>query len=103
MDLTKWLIVGVAALGFAFDIYELLMMPLIARPALAELLGVDPNTASGTGQILAWTGYILFGSAVCGGTFGLLGGYLTDWFGRRTVLTYSILLYAFSALGAGFA
>jgi hypothetical protein len=31
-----------------------------------------------------------------------LGGYLTDLFGRRRVLTWSILLYAFSALAAGF-
>jgi MFS family permease len=41
--------------------------------------------------------------AVAGGVFGLIGGYLTDLFGRRRVLVYSILLYAFSALGAGFA
>src|SRR3954464_4435352 len=85
----QWLIVSIAAIGFAFDIYELLVMPLIARPALAELLGVDPNTASGTQAILNWTTYILWGSAVCGGVFGMLGGYLTDWFGRRTVLTWS--------------
>jgi MFS family permease len=92
-----------AAIGFAFDIYVLLVVPLIARPALGELLGVDPNTASGTTQILQWTTYILWGSAICGGTFGLLGGYLTDWFGRRTILTWSILLYSFAALGSGFA
>jgi len=40
--------------------------------------------------------------ALAGGVFGLLGGYLTDLWGRRRVLTYSILLYAFSALLAGF-
>ena len=40
--------------------------------------------------------------ALCGGMFGLLGGYLTDLLGRRRVLTYSILLYAFSAFAAGF-
>ena len=40
--------------------------------------------------------------AVAGGIFGLLGGYLTDLFGRRRVLVWSILLYAFSALAAGF-
>jgi MFS family permease len=96
------LICGIAALGFAFDIYELLMMPLIARPALAELLKVDPSTDSGFQAILNWNAYIMWGSALCGGTFGLLGGYLTDRFGRRRVLTWSILLYAFSALAAGF-
>jgi MFS family permease len=40
---------------------------------------------------------------VCGGIFGLLGGYLTDRLGRRFVLTWSILVYAFSAFAAGFA
>lgn len=99
---TQWLIVSIAAIGFAFDIYELLMMPLIARPALAALLAVDPNTDTGNKLILEWFGYIMWGSALCGGTFGLLGGYLTDRFGRRRVLVWSILLYAFSALGAGF-
>ena len=40
----QWVICGVAALGFAFDSYELLMLPLIVRPALADLLGVAPNS-----------------------------------------------------------
>jgi MFS family permease len=100
--LIQWLIVSVAALGFAFDTYELLMMPLIARPALAELLQVDPNTDSGHKAILAWTGYIMWGSAISGGIFGLLGGYLTDRFGRRRVLMWSIMLYTLSPLGAAF-
>ena len=99
---TQWLICVIAAIGFAFDIYELLMMPLIAPPALAELLHVDPYTDSGFKAIANWNTYIMWASALCGGTFGLLGGYLTDRFGRRRVLTWSILLYAFSALAAGF-
>jgi Na+/melibiose symporter-like transporter len=40
--------------------------------------------------------------AVAGGIFGLIGGYLTDLFGRRRVLVWSILIYAFAALAAGF-
>ncbi|HVR76019.1 MAG TPA: MFS transporter, partial [Planctomycetota bacterium] len=96
---TQWLICIVAAMGFAFDIYELLMMPLIARPALAELLGRVPP---GSELVTQWIGYIFWGSAVSGGIFGLLGGYLTDRFGRRRVLVWSILLYAFSAFAAGF-
>jgi hypothetical protein len=31
---TKWLVCIIAAIGFAFDIYELLMLPLIIKPAL---------------------------------------------------------------------
>jgi MFS family permease len=100
---TVWLILVIAVIGFAYDTYALLVMPLIARPALGELLGVDINTASGTQAVLDWLSYITWSSAVCGGVFGLLGGYLTDRFGRRAVLTWSILLYAVSALASGFA
>jgi MFS family permease len=100
---TQWLIMTIAAIGFAFDIYELLVWPLVGRPALAIMLNVDPMTESGNRAILDWFSYIMYASAICGGIFGLLGGYLTDWLGRRRVLTYSILLYAFSALASGFA
>lgn len=99
---TQWLIVIIAAIGFAFDIYELLVWPLVGRPALEQLLGVDSFTDTGNKIILNWFSYIMYASAICGGIFGLLGGYLTDWLGRRKVLTYSILLYALSALASGF-
>jgi MFS family permease len=102
LTLTQWLILAMACIGFAFDTYALLVMPLIARPALGDLLGVDRFTAEGTTAILNWTAAITWSSAICGGVFGLLGGWLTDRFGRRTVLTYSILLYAVSALLSGF-
>ena len=95
----QWLICAIAALGFAFDTYELLMLPLIVAPALAELV----NVRQGTPEYNDWVGMLFFVPAVFGGIFGLLGGYLTDRFGRRRVLTWSILVYAFSALAAGFA
>jgi MFS family permease len=95
----QWLICIMAAIGFAFDSYELLMAPLVVPPALSELLGAPANSPI----VNAWVGYMLYIPAVAGGIFGLLGGYLTDLFGRRRVLVWSILLYAFSALAAGFA
>src|SRR4029453_12842810 len=95
----QWLIVVIAAIGFAFDSYELLMLPLIVRPALSDLLHV-PTTSP---LINDWAGIIFYVPAVAGGIFGLVGGYLTDLFGRRSILTWSILLYAFSAFAAGFA
>jgi MFS family permease len=95
----QWIICVVAALGFAFDIYELLMLPLIVGPALSELAAVRP----GTPEFNYWVGLLFWVPAVAGGIFGLLGGYLTDRFGRRRVLVWSILLYAFSAFAAGFA
>src|SRR5918994_7796841 len=99
MDRKIWLIAVIAAIGFAFDTYELLMLPLIARPALMDLLKV-PATDPLVNQ---WVGYLFYIPAVAGGIFGLLGGYLPDRLGRRRVLTWSILLYAFSAFAAGFA
>ncbi|HVQ29755.1 MAG TPA: MFS transporter, partial [Vicinamibacteria bacterium] len=95
----EWLICGVAALGFAFDTYELLMLPLIVRPALLDLLGAKP----GSPEFNQWVGYLFYVPALGGGLFGLLGGYLTDLLGRRRVLVWSILLYAFSAMAAGYA
>src|SRR5438477_11405084 len=94
----EWLIAIIAAIGFAFDSYVLLMLPLIVRPALVELLGVPATHPS----INQWVGYLFYIPAVAGGIFGLLGGYLTDLFGRRRVLVWSILLYAVSALCAGY-
>jgi len=88
-----------AAIGFAFDIYEILMLPLIARPALVELTGFAP----GSPQFQMWIGRLFYIPAFAGGIFGLIGGYLTDLFGRRRVLTFSILLYGFSAFASGFA
>ena len=94
----QWLIAVIAAIGFAFDSYVLLMLPLIVRPALSELLKVPAASPA----INNWVGILFYVPAVAGGIFGLLGGYLTDLFGRRRVLVWSILLYAFSALASGY-
>jgi MFS family permease len=94
----QWLICAIAAIGFAFDIYEILMLPLIVRPALLELTGAVP----GSPEFQMWVGRLFYIPAFAGGIFGLLGGYLTDRFGRRRVLTYSILIYALGAFFSGF-
>ncbi|HZN33000.1 MAG TPA: MFS transporter [Pirellulaceae bacterium] len=98
LTFTQWMICTMAAIGFAFDIYELLMLPLIIRPSLLELTGATP----GTPTFNYWGGMLFYVPAVAGGIFGLMGGYLTDRLGRRRVLTWSILLFAFSKFFAGF-
>ena len=94
----QWVICAIAAIGFAFDIYEILMLQLIVRPALLELTGAVP----GSPEFQMWVGRLFYIPAFAGGIFGLLGGYLTDRFGRRRVLTFSILIYAVSAFASGF-
>jgi MFS family permease len=96
---TQWLIVIIAAIGFLFDTYELLMTPLVGVPAIAELLQLPPNHPS----VGDWMGRMLWITAICGGVFGLLGGWLIDRFGRKRIMALSIFLYAFSPFAAAFA
>ena len=94
--LTEWLILIVASIGFLFDTYELLLLPLIAAPAIAEILQVPANHP----LVTQWVGRMLWWAALSGGVFGLLGGWLTDRFGRKRVLALSIALYSLSPTAA---
>src|SRR6188768_4095046 len=94
----EWLVCIVAGLGFAFDLYESLMTALIAGPSLTSLGHLKP----GSPEFNSWVGLFFFVPMATGGLFGFWGGYLTDLFGRRRVLVWSILLYAFSAAAASF-
>ncbi|MFM7149642.1 MAG: MFS transporter, partial [Gemmataceae bacterium] len=85
---------------------ELLMLPLILRPALADF-GIPPTmmvdgVATPNPEFNRWVGLMFYVPAFAGGILGLLGGYLTDYLGRRRVLTWSIICYAVSAFLAGF-
>ncbi len=99
LTFVEWVIVILASLGFAFDTYELLMLPLVLPPAIQSLGGYK----FGSPEFGLWRDLMFYLPAVCGGVFGLLGGYLTDRLGRRAVLVGSILLYAFSAGASAFA
>jgi MFS family permease len=90
-------VVIVAAIGFLFDTYELLMTPLVLAPALSELLRVPPNHP----EVTAWVGRVLWMTALSGGIFGLLGGWLIDRLGRKSVMAASIFVYSLSPVLAG--
>jgi MFS family permease len=91
----EWLLCAVVGLGFVFDAFEILVMPITVRPALIGL-----GVAAGTRTFNRWVGVLLYIPAVAGGLFGLFGGQLIDAFGRRRALVWSLLLYAFSTLAA---
>ena len=89
-----------AAIGFLFDTYELLMFPVIGADALSAVMpGKPPSTSP---EVRAWASKLLWISALCGGVFGLLGGWMVDRFGRKTVMVGSIFLYSFSPVAAAF-
>src|SRR5258708_36309694 len=56
----QWLICAIAALGFAFDSYVLLMVPLVIPPALVELLRVPPTNPA----VNDWVGILFYVPAV---------------------------------------
>jgi MFS family permease len=92
-----WLILILAAIGFGFDIYVLLIMQYIGRDLLTELY---PNAQP---EVLKhWRGLLFWVPMMVGGAVGLVGGYLTDLLGRRRVLTFSILLYAIATFASGY-
>lgn len=93
----QWLICTMAAIGFAFDIYVIMMLPLVQRHVL-EQFDISPGTA----EFDRWKAMFFFVPMLFGGVVGLLGGYLSDLLGRRRILTWSIFLYAFATFAGGF-
>jgi hypothetical protein len=61
-----------ASIGFAFDIYELLMLPLIIKSAIFSLS--DGKFVPGSDEYREWARTLFFVPALVGGVFGLLGG-----------------------------
>jgi MFS family permease len=101
--LVRVLVLTVAAIGFLFDTYELLMFPVIGSDAVAELLSTPDNKVSPQSDLVRlWAGRMLWIAALCGGVFGLLGGWLIDRLGRKTVMVGSIMVYSISPVCAAF-
>ncbi|HLQ37526.1 MAG TPA: MFS transporter [Planctomycetota bacterium] len=85
----QWLVLIAAFLGWLFDGFEMGLFPLIARPALKDLLD---NPAEGT--VAAWMGYITASFLVGAAFGGLLFGWLGDRIGRVRAMALSILAYS---------
>lgn len=104
-SVTRVLVLTVAAIGFLFDTYELLMFPVIGSDAIAELeyhKGFSNLSPEETAGVRTWSGRMLWIAALSGGVFGLLGGLLTDRLGRKTIMIASILAYSVSPVAAAF-
>jgi len=88
-----------ALLGWMFDGFEMGLFPLVARPALRELLG----TGTLESVVGLWFGVITAGFLVGAATGGVLFGRLGDRVGRVKAMTLSVLVYAGCSGLCGFA
>jgi len=85
----KWMALTAALLGWMFDGLEMGLFPLVARPALSDLLGETNDQQIGKWFAVA-TALFLVGAA----TGGVLFGWLGDRLGRVRAITLSVLTYA---------
>lgn len=85
----RWMVLIAAFLGWMFDGLEMGVFPLVARPALQDLLGVSDDASIGLwmGRI---TALFLVGAACGGVVFGWLG----DRIGRVRAMILSVLAYS---------
>ncbi|WP_020468633.1 MFS transporter [Zavarzinella formosa] len=86
---SRWVALTAALLGWMFDGLEMGLFPLVARPALGDLLGTNDGATIGTWYAVI-TAVFLIGAATGGVVFGWLG----DRIGRVRAMTLSVLTYA---------
>ena len=91
----EWLVLAIASAGWIFDVFEGQLFNLTRGQMLADLLDVEP-----TSDAVRRAGDWFLAVFLLGGTVGgVLFGTLADRFGRRPMLTATILCYSvFSGL-----
>src|SRR5271167_2505313 len=94
----KWMALTAALLGWMFDGLEMGLFPLVARPAIIDLVGAADDKKVGQWFAVA-TACFLIGAA----TGGVLFGWLGDRLGRVRAMTLSVLTYAIFSGLCGFA
>ena len=94
----QYMALTAAFLGWMFDGLEMGLFPLVARPALRELMGAEADLNIGT-----WLAWITAGFLVGAAAGGLLFGWLGDRVGRVRAMVWSVLTYAIFSGLCGFA
>jgi len=94
----QWAALTAAFLGWLFDGFEMGLFPLVADPALRDLLQTQDSGETGK-----WIGIITAGFLVGAATGGVVFGWLGDRIGRVHAMAISILTYALFSGLCGFA
>jgi MFS family permease len=79
-------------LGFALDLYDVLIMPYL-MPSIQHSMNIS------LGEVASITTVTLIGSVLGGGVFGWLG----DRIGRKSALQWTLIVFAVASVGSAFA
>ncbi len=93
----QWAALIAAFLGWMFDGFEIGLFPLIAQPALKDMLPGQPEAVIGN-----WIGVMTAAFLVGAATGGVVFGWLGDRLGRVRAMALSILTYALFSGACGF-
>ncbi|MEQ5837920.1 MFS transporter [Paraburkholderia acidicola] len=95
---THWRILWGSFLGWIFDGYEALAPVFVMTPMLRSVLAPARIAQAGT-----FAGIVLGVTLIGWGIGGLLGGVFADYWGRKKVMLWSVLLYAVFSGATAFA
>jgi MFS family permease len=91
----EWLMLAIASAGWFFDVFEGQIFNLTSRQLLPDVLGCTADDPS----VLLWRDRLLAVFLVGGTIGGVLFGTLADRFGRKSMMSATILCYSlFSGL-----
>lgn len=98
----QWTVFIAAWLGWGFDIFDGLLFNFVAPNAIPTLLGLPIGSGDAGNAIFFWNGILnsllLLGWAAGGVVFGLV----SDRFGRKRVLLFTMILYAIGTASCAF-
>lgn len=89
-----WFVLIVCALGWLFDTMDQQLFNLARRPAIIDLLGVDPGDPTASGRIAEYSGYATMIFMIGWASGGVLFGILGDRIGRAKTMIMTILFYS---------
>jgi MFS family permease len=98
----QWTVLAAAWLGWGFDIFDSLLFNYVAPNAIPTLLGLELGSAVARAETLYWTGVLTAIFLVGWAAGGVLFGPISDRFGRRRVLMWTMVMYAIGTAACAF-